>query len=51
LTTVPDGRELPRSTRYRVLHVREGGAWKIALARGSGATQDRLEDIEWLVGA
>jgi uncharacterized protein (TIGR02246 family) len=50
LTTTGDNRELPSSTRYRVVHVREGGVWKIALAREWGAGQDRLEDLEWLVG-
>ena len=50
LTTAGAGRELPASSRYRVVHVREGGTWKIALAREWGAGQDRLEDIEWLIG-
>ena len=50
LTTVGEGRELPSSSRYRVVHVREGGAWKIALAREWSAGRDRLEDIDWLVG-
>jgi uncharacterized protein (TIGR02246 family) len=50
LTTAGAGRELPASTRYRVVHVREGGTWKIALAREWGAGQDRLEDIAWLIG-
>lgn len=45
------GKELPQSTRYSVLHVREGGQWKIAVSKEWGAGQDRLEDLGWLVGA
>ena len=44
------GKELPSSTRYSVLHVREGGQWKIAVSREWGADRDRLEDLEWLIG-
>lgn len=44
------GKDLPSSTRYSVLHVREGGQWKIAMAREWGAGQDRLEDLDWLSG-
>jgi len=44
------GKELPSSTRYSVLHAREGGQWKIAVSREWGADQDRLEDLEWLIG-
>lgn len=43
-------KELPTSTRYNVLHVREGGLWKIAVCREWGASHDRLEDLGWLVG-
>jgi uncharacterized protein (TIGR02246 family) len=44
------GKELPTTTRYSVTHVREGGEWKIAVCREWGAGQDRLEDLDWLVG-
>jgi uncharacterized protein (TIGR02246 family) len=44
------GKELPATTRYSVLHAREGGQWKIAVAREWGADQDRLEDLAWLIG-
>lgn len=44
------GKDLPSSTRYSVLHVREGGQWKIAVSREWGADQDRLADLEWLIG-
>src|SRR5262245_73235 len=43
-------KELPQSTRYSVVHVREGGQWKIAVSKEWGASQDRLEDLGWLVG-
>lgn len=45
-----DGKELPSSTEYRTIHVREDGRWLIAFAREWGADQDRLDDLEWLVG-
>ncbi len=43
-------KDLPRSTQYVAVHVREGGQWKIALSSEGGVGQDRLEDIEWLLG-
>jgi len=43
-------KDLPHSTLYSVTHVREGGRWKIAVSREWGAGQDRLEDLDWLVG-
>ncbi len=42
--------ELPTSTRYRVLHVREDGQWKTAIAREWGAAEDKLHDLAWLIG-
>jgi uncharacterized protein (TIGR02246 family) len=45
-----DGKELPSSTRYRALHVREDGQWKTALCREWGSGQDRLYDLIWLLG-
>jgi uncharacterized protein (TIGR02246 family) len=44
------GKELPTTTLYQVMHVRDKGAWRIAVAREWGAGQDRLEDLDWLVG-
>jgi uncharacterized protein (TIGR02246 family) len=46
----PAGAELPTSTRYSALHVREDGKWKIAGVQESGATEDKLEDLAWLIG-
>jgi uncharacterized protein (TIGR02246 family) len=41
---------LPESSAYTATHVRENGAWKVALSTESGVGQDRLEDLEWLLG-
>jgi len=43
-------KELPVTTSYVVVHVREGGQWKIALSSEAGVGQDRLEDLDWLLG-
>jgi uncharacterized protein (TIGR02246 family) len=45
-----DGAELPTSTRYTAIHAREEGRWKIALSREWEIGQDRLEDLNWLLG-
>jgi uncharacterized protein (TIGR02246 family) len=50
LTLTPGGSELPQSSRYSVLHVREDGQWKTAIAREWGAAEDRLQDLAWLIG-
>jgi uncharacterized protein (TIGR02246 family) len=44
------GAELPTSTRYSVLHVREDGKWKVAMSREWGVADDKLNDLAWLVG-
>ena len=44
------GKEMPTTTSYVVVHVREGGQWKIALSSEAGAGQNRLEDLDWLLG-
>jgi uncharacterized protein (TIGR02246 family) len=43
-------KDLPSTTEYQAIHVREGGQWKLALSTEDGAGQDRLEDLEWLLG-
>ncbi len=43
-------KDLPGTTEYVAVHVREGGQWKIALSSEGGAGQDRLEDLDWLLG-
>jgi uncharacterized protein (TIGR02246 family) len=45
-----EGSDLPTSTRYSVLHVREDGKWKMAIVREWGAVENKLDDIAWLVG-
>jgi uncharacterized protein (TIGR02246 family) len=43
-------KDLPATTTYVAVHTREGGAWKVALSYEDGAGQDRLEDLDWLLG-
>jgi uncharacterized protein (TIGR02246 family) len=43
-------KDLPSTTLYSATHVRSGGKWLTAMSREWGAGQDRLEDIEWLLG-
>jgi uncharacterized protein (TIGR02246 family) len=43
-------KDLPATTLYSATHVRSGGKWLTAMSREWGAGQDRLEDMEWLVG-
>jgi len=50
LRQVRPGKELPGTTLYRVTHAREGGTWRMAVSQEVGAGQDRLEDLDWLVG-
>jgi len=42
---------LPDSASYRVVHVREDGKWRIALCREWAAAQNRLADLDWLIGS
>jgi len=46
----PGSSEIPFSSQYSCLCVREDGQWRIALVREWGAAQDKLEDLEWLLG-
>jgi uncharacterized protein (TIGR02246 family) len=43
-------KDLPFTTSYVAVQVRENGQWKIALSSEAGAGQDRLEDLDWLLG-
>src|SRR5580765_6750929 len=43
-------KDLPVTTAYVAVHIREGGQWRIALSSEGGAGQDRLEDLDWLIG-
>ena len=42
---------LPDSAFYRVLHVRENGKWRMALSREWGAAENRMADLDWLIGS
>jgi uncharacterized protein (TIGR02246 family) len=42
-------KDLPATTAYVAVHVREGGRWLVALSCERGG-QDRLEDLYWLLG-
>jgi uncharacterized protein (TIGR02246 family) len=50
LRTSRGPRELPTTTAYVAVQIREGGRWRIALASEGGVGQDRLEDLDWLLG-
>jgi uncharacterized protein (TIGR02246 family) len=41
---------LSASTAYIAVHVREGDQWKMALSSEGSAGQDRIEDLDWLLG-
>jgi uncharacterized protein (TIGR02246 family) len=43
-------KDLPTSTLYSATHVRTDGKWQTAVSREWGAGQDRLENLDWLVG-
>jgi uncharacterized protein (TIGR02246 family) len=44
------GSEHPTTSRYSVLHVREGGRWLMALLREWPDEGDSLRDLDWLIG-
>jgi uncharacterized protein (TIGR02246 family) len=43
-------KDLPATTSYVAVHLREKGDWKVALSSEAGVGQDRLEDLDWLLG-
>src|SRR5262245_22347629 len=43
-------KDLPATTMYSATHLRSAGRWLIAISREWGAGQDRLEDLDWLLG-
>lgn len=47
-TVGPKG--LPTTSSYVAVHAREPGGWKIALSSEAGYGQQRLEDLDWLLG-
>jgi uncharacterized protein (TIGR02246 family) len=44
------GSEQPTTSRYSVLHVREGGTWRMAVLREWPDEGDSLRDLDWLIG-
>lgn len=48
---VNSGKEAATSSKYSVLHVREGGKWLMALVREYPSEGVSLRDLEWLIGA
>jgi uncharacterized protein (TIGR02246 family) len=45
------GNAEPTTSRYSILHVREGGKWLMAVVRELPAETVSLRDLEWLIGA
>jgi len=41
---------LPESARYRAVHVREDGTWRMALCREWAVAENRMADLDWLIG-
>jgi uncharacterized protein (TIGR02246 family) len=50
VTLTLSGADLPSTTAYRTIQVREGGRWRIAFSQEWGADQHKLEDLAWLIG-
>ncbi len=48
---VRTGKGEPTTSRYSVLHVREGGKWLMAVVREWPAQTVSLRDLEWLIGS
>jgi uncharacterized protein (TIGR02246 family) len=44
------GSEQPTTSRYSVLHVREGGGWRMAVLREWPDEGESLRDLDWLIG-
>jgi hypothetical protein len=44
------GKEAPTTSKYSVLHVREGGKWLMAVVREWPSEGVSIRDLEWLVG-
>jgi uncharacterized protein (TIGR02246 family) len=51
LTRTTAGDMLPDSTYYRTVLVREDGRWRMALSREWGAAENRMADLDWLIGS
>ncbi|HEY1065706.1 MAG TPA: SgcJ/EcaC family oxidoreductase [Pirellulales bacterium] len=42
--------KLPTSCRYRAVHAKADGQWKIVTSREWGSDVNRMADLEWLIG-
>jgi uncharacterized protein (TIGR02246 family) len=51
MKTYNEKSKLPNSSRYSVLHVREGGKWLMAVVREWPDEGTTLRDIDWLIGS
>jgi uncharacterized protein (TIGR02246 family) len=49
-TVTYPGPELPSTSRYLAIHVREDGKWITAVGREWGGTESKLQDLAWLAG-
>jgi uncharacterized protein (TIGR02246 family) len=47
---VRSGKQVPVSSKYTVLHVRENGKWLMAVVREWPSEGVSLRDLEWLIG-
>jgi uncharacterized protein (TIGR02246 family) len=47
---VRQGKDPPISSKYSMLHVREGGKWLMAVLREWPSEGTSLRDLEWLIG-
>lgn len=43
-------KDLPATTEYVAVHSRAAGRWQVALSSEGGHGQDRIEDLDWLLG-
>jgi uncharacterized protein (TIGR02246 family) len=48
---VRTGKDSVTSSKYSVLHVREGGKWLMAIVREFPSEGTTVRDLEWLIGA
>lgn len=44
------GKDLGATSKYTVLHVREGGQWRMAVVREWSASGASLRELDWLIG-
>jgi uncharacterized protein (TIGR02246 family) len=47
---VRTGKDLPTSSKYTIMHVREGGKWLMAVVREWPSVGTSVLDLDWLIG-